>query len=120
MNLAACRVDDLPAAVAFYRDALALTPAAHSADGGYCVFDLGGPQLVLEHVNADAPAEARPLIGRFTGLSLSVADIAAEYSRLVERGVSFAEPPERQFWGGITASFFDPARNTLQLVQYPR
>jgi catechol 2,3-dioxygenase-like lactoylglutathione lyase family enzyme len=122
MKLAACRlfVDDLRAARAFYSDALALPVVAENLDHGYCVFDLGGPQLVLEHVAPDAPADDRALVGRFTGLSLAVDDIATEYQRLTALGVTFAEPPEPQFWGGIVATFYDPARNAWQLVQYPK
>jgi catechol 2,3-dioxygenase-like lactoylglutathione lyase family enzyme len=122
MKLAACRlfVDDLRAARAFYADVLGLPIVAESLDQGYCVFDLGGPQLVLERVAPDASVEDRALIGRFTGLSLAVADMAAEYSRLIARGVTFAEAPEPQFWGGIVATFYDPARNSWQLVQYPK
>lgn len=41
---------------------------------GYCVFDAGNTQLVVESVPPDAPEEDQVLVGRFTGLSFAVAD----------------------------------------------
>ena len=92
------------------------------ADGtahGYCVFKSGPTQLVLERVAADAPEDDRALVGRFSGLSFTVQDIAARHGELKARGVIFASPPERQAWGGILATLQDPAGNALQIVQMP-
>jgi uncharacterized glyoxalase superfamily protein PhnB len=58
-------------------------------------------------------------VGRFTGLSFAVEDIAATHARLVAADVPFAGPPQKQFWGGTLATLTDPAGNQLQLVQYP-
>ncbi|MDZ7654110.1 MAG: VOC family protein [Burkholderiaceae bacterium] len=121
MKLAALRlfVRDLVAARDFYAAQLGL-PLQHdgSADG-FCVFDLDGIDLVVEAVPADAPAEEQALVGRFTGLSFAVEDIAATHARLVAVGVPFGGPPQLQFWGGTLATLSDPAGNQLQLVQYP-
>lgn len=121
MKLSACRVfvDDLAAARAFYRDVLRL-PLVAGDDAGYCVVDAGAATVVIEAVPADAPDEDRVLVGRFTGLSFEVHNMAAAYDALTHAGVAFAEAPERQPWGGTTATFFDPAGNALQLVEYPR
>ncbi|MFT3957121.1 MAG: VOC family protein [Piscinibacter sp.] len=35
---------------------------------------------------------------------------------LVGKGVRFTGPPERQFWGGVLATFSDPDGNQLQIV----
>ena len=83
----------------------------------HCVFDSGAAQLVVEAVSDDAPADERVLVGRFTGLSFSVDDIAAAYERLKSRQVRFTGEPEAQAWGGILATFVDTAGNELQLVQ---
>lgn len=92
------------------------------ADGssqGFCVFQCGAVQLVLETVPPDAPADDQALAGRFTGLSFAVADAATTVAAWTARGVRFTGPPERQFWGGILATFCDPSGNQLQIVQRP-
>lgn len=75
--------------------------------------------LVVEHVDADAPAEDQALIGRFTGLSFDVADVQSKYAELASLGVAFSGLPEQQSWGGILATLRDPSGNELQLVQQP-
>jgi len=93
-------VRDLEAARAFYRDALGLKLRGGDPKLGYCVFDSGGTQLVVESVPDDAPADEKILVGRFTGLSFAVDDIAAIYERLRSRQVRFTGAPEPQAWGG--------------------
>jgi predicted enzyme related to lactoylglutathione lyase len=62
----------------------------------------------------------RALVGRFTGISFAVDDIAAEHSRLAAAGVPFDGAPELQAWGGWLATLRDPAGNQFQLVSYPK
>jgi predicted enzyme related to lactoylglutathione lyase len=121
MKLAALRlfVRDLTAARDYYAAQLGLRLQHDGTADGFCVFDVHGIDLVIEAVPADAPADEQALVGRFTGLSFAVEDIAATYARLVAAGVQFAGPPQRQFWGGTLATLSDPAGNELQLVQYP-
>jgi catechol 2,3-dioxygenase-like lactoylglutathione lyase family enzyme len=121
MKLAAVRlfVRDLTAARDFYAAQLGLRLQHDGTADGFCVFDVHGIDLVIEAVPDDAPADEQALVGRFTGLSFAVEDIAATYARLVAAGVQFAGPPQRQFWGGTLATLSDPAGNELQLVQYP-
>ena len=82
---------------------------------GWAEYDLGGPCLGIERVSAD-DEEGSALIGRFLGISLRVEDIEATYARLKDAGVPFAQPPERQSWGGALAHFQDPDGNTLTLL----
>jgi uncharacterized glyoxalase superfamily protein PhnB len=56
-------------------------------------------------------------VGRFVGVSLEVTDIDATYRTLVERGVQFDAPPERQAWGGTLAHLRDPDGNVLTLLE---
>lgn len=117
LNTARVFVDDMAAAKAFYSQSLAL-PLHHDGEAyGFCVFRPGGVDLVVELVPSDAPADDRELVGRFTGLSFTVADIQSRYAELLAKGVPFTGEPERQGWGGILATFQDPAGNALQLVQ---
>jgi catechol 2,3-dioxygenase-like lactoylglutathione lyase family enzyme len=121
MELSGARlfVRDLAEARHFYAELLGLPLRAENPAQGYCVFSAGAVMLVLERVEADAPEEEQLLVGRFSGLSFAVPDIAASYRRLSELGVRFDGPPETQGWGGILATLFDPAGNALQLVQLP-
>lgn len=121
MKLSAARVfvRDLEAARSFYRDVLGLPQRGGSPAHGYCVFEPGGAQLVVESVTQDAPEDEKVLVGRFTGLSFAVDDIAAAYERLLSKQVRFTGAPEAQAWGGILATFVDTSGNELQLVQNP-
>ncbi len=107
---------DIARARAFYAERLGLR--LRWADDGAAVFDAGPCMLVVESCRADEPEE-RALVGRFAGLSFSVADAEAAYAELSSAGVDFVEPPERQGWGGVLAHFRDPDGNVLTIVQYP-
>ncbi|MCK7498834.1 MAG: VOC family protein [Comamonadaceae bacterium] len=122
MRLSAARlfVDDLRAARTFYGAQLALPLRAASPGDAWLVFDAGGLDLVIEPVRADAAAEERALVGRFSGLSFAADDIAATHRRPLAAGVPFCAEPEAQAWGGVLATLLDPAGNSLRLVQHPR
>ena len=122
MNLAAARifVPDVAAAKTFYQSLLGLRLKSDGIDDGFCVFDAGDIDLVIESVPDDAPEEDRELVGRFTGLSFRVHDLAAQYVRLRAAGVRFpGGAPAAQSWGGLLTTLRDPAGNEIQLVQYP-
>lgn len=121
MNLSTARVfvRDIAASHSFYEGILGFPLQAGGPAAGYCVFATGGCQLVVETVPPDAPEDEQVLVGRFTGLSFTVPDIAACYRDLTKQGVVFTGLPERQLWGGILATLRDPAGNELQLVQHP-
>ncbi len=121
MELSAARVfvRDIVAARRFYVEILGLPIKADGTQYGYCVFRSGGTDLVIEAVADDAPEEDRALVGRFTGLSFKVQDASAKHKELQALGVPFTGPPEKQFWGGVLATFQDPSGNGLQLVELP-
>lgn len=112
-------VNDIQTARGFYAETLGLPLKVDRANDGYCVFNVGSVDLVLESVPENAPPEDQVLVGRFTGLSFTVQDVVSKHQELQARGVPFIEPPECQAWGGILATFHDPAGNALQLVQLP-
>lgn len=120
LNTARVFVNDIASAKSFYENLLALPLKADGERFGYCVFDGGAAELVVESVPADAPHDERVLVGRFTGLSFTVPDIRAKYAELLSKGVAFSGEPERQAWGGTLATFADPSGNELQLVEQPR
>lgn len=110
-------VDDIEAARQFYTEVLGLPLAWNMPDHGVFGVKAGTPELIIEAAPDDD--EARQMVGRFAGLSLEVADIAETYQALVEKGVAFVSPPERQFWGGELAHFKDPSGNVLTLLGKP-
>ncbi|MFM2121128.1 MAG: hypothetical protein RL722_2596, partial [Pseudomonadota bacterium] len=87
--------------------------------GDFLVVEAQSCDLVVERVAPDAPHEEQVLVGRFTGLSFNVKNIAQLCQELDARGVQFTGRPERQPWGGTLATLRDPAGNELQLVEYP-
>jgi lactoylglutathione lyase len=107
-------VTDLKRARRFYGGVLAL-PERDASDGA-AVFDLGGVDVVVEACAPDDP-EAAALVGRFLPVSFNISDdIHAVYRWLLDQGVAFAGPPEKQPWGGTLAFPRDPDGNVLTLV----
>lgn len=118
LNTARVFVHDIARAREFYGVTLGLRLRA-GGGSSYCVFDAGNCELVVESVAADAPADEQALVGRFTGLSFLVPSVHVAHQDLVGKGVRFTGAPERQFWGGVLATFSDPDGNQLQIVQRP-
>ena len=99
----------------FYRDSLRLP--LHSDHGDFVVFRFGNMRLNMglhDAVNGPTTEPYRIMI------NLGVDDIHAEHNRLVDAGVVFIRPPERESWGGWVATFQDPDGNLLQLLQIPQ
>ena len=119
LNAARIFVRDIVTAKQFYTQKLGLQLKADGTEYGYCVFKSGATDLVVESVADDAPEEDKVLVGRFSGLSFTVQDAEAKHRELHALGVQFTGLPEKQFWGGILATFQDPAGNELQIVQRP-
>ena len=119
MNLSAVRVfvKDVAEAKLFYAERLGLRMTLGDLEHGVCIFDAGGAQLIVEAVPDDAPEDEQVLVGRFTGVSFSVDNIASKHQQLLSQGVEFFGMPEQQYWGGWLATLKDPAGNQLQLVQ---
>ncbi len=112
---------NLDEALAFYKRNFDWPMTAGGASEGYCVFDVGGNiNVILEAVAFDADEQDQAYVGRLTGVSFRVDDIAIAYARMRANGVVFTGGPEKQFWGGTLATFHDPARNELQLVELPK
>jgi lactoylglutathione lyase len=105
-------VDDIERARHFYRDVLELNETWATPE--CAMFDLDGKNIIVEKVAADDPEH--DLVGRFLAVSFNVDDIDTTYRKLVQRGVLFPEPPERQQWGGTLAFPRDPDGNILTLV----
>ncbi len=121
MNLNTVRVfvRDLRGARTFYGTTLGLPLTAEDPRQGFCLFNAGNVELVVEAIAADAPANEQALVGRVTGFSFLVADVWRTFDELKARSVVFTSRPIVQHWGGTVATFKDPDGNVLQIVQRP-
>ena len=52
-----------------------------------------------------------------TIINLGSSDIHADYERLKANGVTFVRPPEKEGWGGYTATFKDVDGNLVNILQ---
>ena len=104
-------VDDLPVAIAFYRDALGLAiledrPASLGDNGVW--FDLGVGQLHLVQVDGHRGPPSQHL-------ALQVDDTHAEVARLRAAGCEVSDPFD--IGAGVQAFLRDPAGNLVELNQ---
>src|SRR3990170_4398470 len=101
-------VSDMDRAVEFYDKRLGIGVRNRSAEfPGFVELATEGTVLALNSVGDERP-EGKKLIGRPTGITLTVPDIQSTYIALSAKGVRFSGPPTRQPWGGILTSLFDP------------
>jgi len=114
-------VQDLPKAVAFYRDVLGV-PFLFEAPPNLAFFDCGGVRLMMA-----PPEQSGPVAGMRLNavLYFAVDDIAQAARDLEARGVRFEQPPHRvaqlahaDLW---LATFRDQDGNVLELMsEVPR
>jgi predicted enzyme related to lactoylglutathione lyase len=112
----AVNAHDLPRAVAFYRDTLGMRLLFEVPQMAF--FDCAGVRLMLGLPSAPAFDHAASII------YYRVDDIQAAHRTLVERGVTFTEPPhvaarlpDHELW---LAFFRDSEKNVLALMSEVR
>ena len=113
-------VEDLPAAVAFYREAFGLP--VHFADDDSTVFDLGNTVVNLLKVEqADELVTPAPVGGPDAGaraqFTIQVDDADAVCAELRRRGVALLNGPVDRPWGVRTAALADPAGHVWEIAQ---
>jgi catechol 2,3-dioxygenase-like lactoylglutathione lyase family enzyme len=113
-------VEDLPAAKAFYGEALGLSRVFEDDDSA--VFDLGNTVInlldVREAPELIAPAGvAGPDAGVRCQLTIWVEDADAVCRQLQARGVTLLNGPQDRPWGQRTAAFRDPAGHVWEIAQ---
>ena len=110
---AAMAVDDLDAAVAFYRDTLGV-PFIAQPGPNLAFFDCDGLRLMLSSGAGAGSARAG------CTLYFKVADVDRRYAELQDRGVTFGGPPQVIHSAAdyeLRMAFFrDPAGNQLALM----
>lgn len=115
-------VDDQDKALGFYTGVLgflAKDDVPLGADRWITVVspdDPNGPELLLEPDRHPAvrPFKQALVADGIPAASFAVADVTAEYERLIARGVAFAQPPT-DFGPVVTAVFDDTCGNLIQL-----
>lgn len=117
-------VDDQDKALAFYRDKLGFAPRYDIPLGKHRWLTLvdpdnpDGTQLVLEPDEhpAAGPFKAALLADGIPYTSFGVANVEAEYQRLMALGVHFSQPPINH--GPVTtAVLHDTCGNLIQIAQ---
>ena len=117
-------VKDLPAALAFYRDALGLEVEAPEVVASQSVrahfVPVGGPKLELLEATAPESAIAKYIEKRGPGLhhiTLRVEDIAAALARLKARGARLVDELPRPGAEGALVAFVHPSAAAGVLVE---
>ena len=106
-------VSDLERSVEFYENKLGIGVRDRPEDD-FVELDTEGTIMSLH----SGPA-AEGLIGRPTGITMTVQNIESVYRSLSEKGVRFSGPPSKQSWGGIITKLVDPDGNEMSLVEMP-
>ena len=102
-------VTDMPRALAFYRDALALPVRFASAE--FAFLQAGAVTLCLRHVASPPPAVQREDVE----IVFDVADIHAAYETLKARGVVFRVEPRVVTGDLLATDFRDPDGHLLSI-----
>ena len=122
-------VDDIDAALAFYRDTLGLTVRNEVANDGFRWITLvtdsqPGIQIVLSEPHAgrsreDGDALAALLAkGALTMIQLRSDNLDATFDKIATTpGVEVLQEPANQFWGVRDAAVRDPAGNMVRIEQ---
>ena len=110
---AAIFVTDIERAVEFYETTLGLPLIKRGSFGAE--FFSEGTRL---GVHPAAHPNARPMVGRETGLTMHVAGLLDYCSGLMDKQVKFIQEPTQQSWG-IMAMIADPDGNRIALWEPP-
>jgi catechol 2,3-dioxygenase-like lactoylglutathione lyase family enzyme len=123
-------VDDLEAAVRFYRDGLGLSTegivGTELEHGAVCFFELEGglrlalwPRRSIAHdtgLGATPPSPTDVTIGHNVADRAAVDDVMA---RAASAGATIVKPAHETFWGGYGGYFQDPDGHVWEIVWNP-
>jgi catechol 2,3-dioxygenase-like lactoylglutathione lyase family enzyme len=121
-------VDDVDAAIAFYRDGLGLELVSDVASDGHRWVSFGFPgQAGLAVVLSDPGAGRSPddgealhrLIAKGSGpgpIVFSTDDLDTVFERIVATGVEVLQEPKEQPWGPRDCAFRDPSGNHVRIT----
>lgn len=98
---------------AFYVDVLELT--LRSDREGFVNFEFGNHRLTIAVHDAVVGQSDHP---ERIMINLAVRDIDTIWDRIVRSGAGVVRAPSSEAWGGLVATFEDPDRNFVQLMQF--
>lgn len=104
-------VSNFQKALDFYQADLGLPLIFADEEFRYASFATPGAQLAI------VETDQQELIGRHTGIGLTVVNLDDAHRELKER-VTFVTQPEKQPWGGYMAMISDPDHNLFYLDQF--
>ncbi|WP_435363955.1 VOC family protein [Haloarchaeobius sp. DYHT-AS-18] len=113
MTIVTLGVDDLDAAIEFYRDGLGFPIRDRNPDDDIAFFTLDGTWLALYPWDALAEDATVPAEGDgFSGVTLAhnvpdSAEVDAVLSEAVAAGADLVKPAQDTFWGGYSGYFAD-------------
>ena len=117
-------VDDIEAAVRFYRDVLGLT-VQHEDGGGYAQVEIEGilhfglwNRLAAAEATFGDPGEARRVPLGFT-LGFEVDDAKTASEAATAKGWPIAQPPRTEPWGQTTSRFFSASGMLCEFSETP-
>lgn len=130
ISLITIGVDDLPRAVAFYRDGLGLETAGIIGTefeyGAVAFFDLAGglklalwPRRSLARDAGLAQAAASPTEFALGHNVASRAEVDAVMAQAAAAGALIVKPAQETFWGGYAGYFQDPDRHLWEVAWNP-
>lgn len=108
-------VDDIDAAVGFYRDQLGFDLVQDMREQDFALFKGGGLTLGL-HVPFEGEGGREP--GGATGAIFSVEDVRSTFETLEEQGVEIGDPIEKMPWGALAGTILDPSGNEFLVVEW--
>jgi catechol 2,3-dioxygenase-like lactoylglutathione lyase family enzyme len=114
-------VDDVDAAIDFYRDRLGFEVEMHPAPT-FAMLRQGALRLLLSAPSGEGgggqsmPDGRRPEPGGWNRISLEVSELAGEVERLLAAGVSFRNEVVRGI-GGDQVLLDDPSGNPIELFE---
>ena len=117
-------VDDVEAAVSFYRDVLGL-PVKYEEGSGYAEvevegalhFGIWGRQHAAKATFGSPDATARIPLG-FT-IEFEVDEVAEASSAIKRKGWAIVQPPKKETWGQVTSRFFSPGGSLSGFAETP-
>lgn len=117
LRIVTLHVDDLEAALAFYRDVLGFTHEEDLASGeDFAYLRLGETPLGL-HVPYEGEGGREP--GGATGLVFEVDDAREAARTIEERGGTVVDEPEERPYGAVVGSCADPSGNEILFSEPP-
>lgn len=121
------QVNDVDAAVAFYRDALGLEVQLDVPNGEFRWVTVVPPDqpdvaVILSNYVEGSDADRSAVTGlvakgAFGGVHFRSTDLDATFARLVEHGAEVVDEPADQPWGVRDGSVRDPSGNLIRIDQ---